>query len=420
MTDTISQISAMEILDSRGVPTIRVWVRSLRGFIGCASVPSGASTGTHEAVELRDGDPKRFFGKGVTKAVSNVTQKILPKIRGMAITDQKAVDHAMIELDGTPNKKNLGANAMLGVSLALARCAAQSQKKPLFASLTQGLYDLPIPMMNIINGGAHADNGLDIQEFMIRPIGAQTFRDRLRTGAEIFHSLKMLLKKRGLSTAVGDEGGFAPLLESSEEALTLIIEAIEKAGYKPKEDITIALDFAASEFFDHGKYIEKKKKQKGLPFKEKSSEEQIEEILGYCQKYPIDSIEDPLSEEDWEGWVKLTEKAPKNLQIVGDDIFVTNPQFLQKGIDMKAGNAILIKVNQIGTLTETLETIAMAHQNNYKCVVSHRSGETEDSFIADLAVATKAGQIKTGSLSRSERTAKYNRLLEIEEELTHL
>jgi enolase len=402
----IESCHALEILDSRGNPTLSVTVRTNDSFSGKAAVPSGASTGEHEAVELRDGDPKRYGGKGVLKAVSHVNGHLNALLKGKSVFDQKGIDQAMIDLDGTPNKGNLGANAILGVSLAAAHCAAAVQHKPLYRYL--GGPDanlLPCPMMNVINGGVHADNGLAFQEFMIRPIGAPSFREALRYGAETFHTLKTLLKKRGLSTAVGDEGGFAPRLASHEEALDLIVEAIQKAGYHPKKDITIALDSAASEFYKNSLYGER------------TTADQIAYLARLAQTYPIDSMEDGLDQNDWDGWARLTQQLGPHLQLVGDDIFVTNVRFLQKAIDLRVANAILIKVNQIGTLTETLAAIQLAKKHNYRTIISHRSGETEDTTIADLAVAFGAGQIKTGSLCRSERIAKYNRLLEIEEEL---
>ena len=402
----IESCHALEILDSRGNPTLKVTVLSQDGFIGQASVPSGASTGEHEAVELRDNDPKRYGGKGVLKAVGNVNTSLNQFLKGKSIFEQVAIDKSMIALDGTENKARLGANAILGVSLAVAKCAANAKKLPLYRYL--GGPDanlLPCPMMNVINGGVHADNGLDFQEFMIHPIGAPSFHEALRYGAETFHALKSLIKKRGLSTAVGDEGGFAPRLASHEEALDLIVEAIQKAGYRPKQDITIALDPASSEFYKNGKYSGK------------TTDEQIAYLIKLTEQYPIDSIEDGLDQNDWDGWVKLTQKMGKKIQLVGDDIFVTNTHFLQKAINLHVANSILIKVNQIGTLTETAEAIKLAKAHNYKTVVSHRSGETEDTTIADLAVAFGCGQIKTGSLCRSERIAKYNRLLEIEAEL---
>lgn len=396
---------ALEILDSRGNPTLKVTVRSRDGHFGQAAVPSGASTGEHEAVELRDGDPKRYGGKGVLKAVSHVNGPISNALKGKSIFEQELIDRTMIELDGTDNKGRLGANAILGVSLAAAKCAANAKHQPLYRYLGPHSHLLPCPMMNVINGGVHADNGLDFQEFMIRPIGAPTFREALRYGAEVFHTLKKLIKERDLATAVGDEGGFAPRLASHEEALDLILEAIEKSGYRPREDLTIALDPASSEFFKNGKYSGK------------TTDEQIAYLKNLTEIYPIDSIEDGLDQNDWSGWVKLTRELGKKIQLVGDDIFVTNTKFLKKAIDLGAANAILIKVNQIGTLTETKAAIKMAKDYGYRTVISHRSGETEDTTIADLAVAFECGQIKTGSLCRSERIAKYNRLLEIEEEL---
>ncbi|MCB1107645.1 MAG: phosphopyruvate hydratase [Chlamydiia bacterium] len=404
----IKTIHAREILDSRGNPTIKVEVTTDQDITGRAAVPSGASTGEHEAIELRDHDPKRYSGKGVLRAVSNVNGPLNALLKGWDIFDQTGIDQAMIKEDGTPNKGNLGANAILGVSLAVARAAAMTKKIPLFESIGQGKSTtLPVPMMNIINGGVHADNSLDFQEFMIRPIGAPSFSEGLRYGAEIFHALKKILKDKGHSTAVGDEGGFAPNLSSNEEALDAILHAVETVGLKPEKEITLALDCAASEFYD---------KEKKLYLKNSPSQ-QIDILENLCKNYPIDSIEDGLDENDWEGWKILTERLGKKIQLVGDDLFVTNPKFLQKGIDSHIANSILIKVNQIGTLTETLETIALAKKNHYTTVISHRSGETEDTFIADLAVAVNAGQIKTGSLSRSDRVAKYNRLLFIEEKL---
>jgi enolase len=402
----IESCHALEILDSRGNPTLEVTVRSTDGFLGKAAVPSGASTGEHEAVELRDNDPKRYGGKGVLKAVANVNGPLNKLLKGKSLLDQAALDHAMISLDGTPNKGHLGANALLGISLAAAKCAAASKHQPLYRYLGGSqATTLPVPMMNVINGGVHADNGLDFQEFMIRPIGAPSFHEALRYGAEVFHALKAILKKRNLSTAVGDEGGFAPRLASHEEALDLILEAIQKAGYKPKKDLTIALDPAASEFY------------KNHTYNGRTTNAQIDYLAHLTTTYPIDSIEDGLDQNDWAGWAHLTQKLGKKIQLVGDDIFVTNTHFLQKAIDLHVANAILIKVNQIGTLTETAAAIALAKKHNYATVMSHRSGETEDTTIADLAVAFSCGQIKTGSLCRSERIAKYNRLLEIEQEL---
>ncbi|MGB7977892.1 MAG: phosphopyruvate hydratase [Chlamydiales bacterium] len=400
----IESCHALEILDSRGNPTLKVTVRSKDGFLGQAAVPSGASTGEHEAVELRDQDPKRYGGKGVLKAIANVNGPLQQQLRGKSVFEQEALDRAMIALDGTENKGRLGANAILGISLAAAKCAAAARQQPLYRYLGgSNAHLLPCPMMNVINGGVHADNGLDFQEFMIRPVGAPTFREALRYGAETFYALKAILKKRGLSTAVGDEGGFAPRLKSHEEALRAIVEAVEKAGYSGQ--LSIALDPAASEFYKNGTYSGK------------TTDEQIEYLAQLCEAYPIDSIEDGLDQNDWDGWRRLTERLGRNIQLVGDDIFVTNTQFLKRAIETKVGNAILIKVNQIGTLTETKEAIQWAQSHRYGTVMSHRSGETEDTTIADLAVAFGCGQIKTGSLCRSERTAKYNRLLEIEEEL---
>ncbi|MDF2577197.1 MAG: eno [Chlamydiales bacterium] len=416
----IRSIEALEILDSRGQPTLEVVVKTDKDIEGRAAVPSGASTGEHEAVELRDGDRLRYMGKGVRQAVGNVNGPLADLLIGQNIFEQEKIDRMMIEADGTPNKSNFGANAILGVSLAVAKAAANTVKLPLYRYIG-GCHTpiLPCPMMNIINGGAHADNNLDFQEFMIRPVGAAEFREAVRWGAEVFHTLKGILKAKGYTTSVGDEGGFAPNLASNEEAIELILSAIEKAGYRPGEDISIALDCAASEFYDKetGLYLEKKNKLKGLPFKSRTSQEQIEYLAELCARYPIDSIEDGLDENDWQGWSEMTEQLFDQIQIVGDDIFVTNPQFLSKAIAAGVGNSILIKVNQIGTLTETLQTIYLAQTHGYTTVISHRSGETEDSTIADIAVATRAGQIKTGSLSRTDRVAKYNRLLRIEAEL---
>ena len=421
----IEKIHAREILDSRGNPTVEVDVKLESGFIGRAAVPSGASTGVNEALEMRDGDKGRFMGKGVLNAVKNVNEVIAPAIEGMNVMNQRAIDMAMIALDGTATKSKLGANAILGVSLAVARAAAEYLGMPLYRYIGgANAHALPVPMMNIINGGAHSDAPIAFQEFMIRPISASSIKEAIRMGAEVFHNLKKVLKKRGLSTAVGDEGGFAPALESIEDALDCIIEAIKLAGYEPKKDITIAMDCAASEFAveEDGKFFyDYSQLNNGTP-KEKngkklSVEEQIAYLDNLCQKYPIDSIEDGLSEADWEGWVKLNAAIGDKCQLVGDDLFVTNVDFLRKGISMGAANSILIKVNQIGSLTETLEAIEMAHRHGYTAVVSHRSGETEDTTIADIAVATNAGQIKTGSMSRTDRMAKYNQLIRIEEEL---
>ena len=409
---------AIEILDSRGNPTLEVSVRSQDGFVGKAAVPSGASTGAHEAVELRDGDGKRYGGKGVLKAVANAAGPIQERLKGMSLFDQTAIDQAMIELDGSENKRHLGANAILGVSLATAKCAAAAKRLPLYRYLGgTGAALLPCPMMNIINGGVHADSGLDFQEFMIRPIGAPSFREAIRWGAEIFHTLKGLLKKKGYSTSVGDEGGFAPAMSSNEEALDFILLAIQKAGYRPGEDVSLALDCAASEFYDKGLYVEMKKRAAQESYKERDFQEQTAYLAELVGKYPIDTIEDGLDQNDWEGWAYLTRELGGRIQLVGDDLFVTNTRFLQRGIGAKVANSILIKVNQIGTLTETAAAVKLAQSHRYRTVFSHRSGETEVTTIADLAVAYSSGQIKTGSLSRSERTAKYNRLLEIEAEL---
>lgn len=415
---TIQAIKAREILDSRGYPTVEVELTT--DITVKAAVPSGASTGEHEALELRDGDAKRYAGKGVTKAVNHLNGFIASLLVGECVYDQARLDRLMIEADGTENKSKFGANAILAASLVIARAGAAATNLPLYKYIG-GVHShiLPCPMMNIINGGAHADNQLDFQEFMIRPVGAPTFSEAVRWGSEIFQTLKGILKKEGHVTAVGDEGGFAPGLESNEAALDLILMAIEKAGYRPGEDVTLALDCAASEFYDKSleRYIEKKKKLQEKKYIEKSPEEQISYLEELCRRYPIDSIEDGLSERDWKGWELLTERLGEKLQIVGDDIFVTNPKFLLKGIEMGVANSILIKLNQIGTLTETLEAIRLAQTNRYATIISHRSGETEDTMIADLAVAVNAGQIKTGSLSRSERVAKYNRLMAIESEL---
>lgn len=408
---TIIDIIAREILDSRGNPTVEVDVLLEGGAMGRAAVPSGASTGEYEAVELRDGDKARYGGKGVLKAVENVEDLILPEIEGMDATDQVAIDSVMIGLDGTENKSKLGANAILGVSLACAKAAASALGLPLFQYIGGvNAKVLPVPMMNILNGGEHADNNVDIQEFMIVPKGAPNFSECLRWGAEVFHALKSVLKANGLNTAVGDEGGFAPNLKSNEEALEKIMEAIEKAGYKPGKDIFIAMDPASSEFYKNGKYILGAEKKP-----EKNIDEMVEFYANLVKKYPIISIEDGLDENDWSGWKKLTDTLGKKIQLVGDDLFVTNTKRLQDGIDQGVANSILIKVNQIGTLTETLNAIELAHKAGYTAVISHRSGETEDSTIADIAVATNAGQIKTGSLCRTDRMAKYNQLLRIEE-----
>ena len=412
---SISRIHAREILDSRGNPTIEVDVRLEGGVLGRAAVPSGASTGQHEAWELRDGDKSRFSGKGVRKAVANVNHKIAPVLKGWDARDQAKIDNKLIELDGTPNKKNLGANALLGVSLAIAHAAAAAENLPLFRYLGgDEARVLPVPMMNILNGGVHSDAPIDFQEFMIMPCGAPSFSEALRYGAEVFHALKSVLKERHLSTAIGDEGGFAPKLNSAEDALESISTAIEKAGYKLGEQIFIALDPAASEFYDNKRNLYIFKKSDGS---KKTAEELIDYYADLCARFPIISIEDGCAENDWDGWKKLTKKLGEKIQLVGDDLFVTNVEFLRKGIAEHVANSILIKVNQIGTLTETLATIDLAKTNGYTTVVSHRSGETEDASIADIAVGTNAGQIKTGSLSRSDRIAKYNQLLRIEEEL---
>ncbi len=409
----IDQVWAREIMDSRGNPTIEAEVILEDGTTGRAAVPSGASTGENEAVELRDGDKLRYLGKGVLKAVENVNEKIGRELEGLDALDQTLIDQTMIEMDGTENKSKLGANAILAASLANARAAAAFLELPLYRYIGgANAKTLPVPMMNILNGGAHADNNVDFQEFMVMPVGAESFAEALRMGAEIFHNLKSVLKSRGYSTGVGDEGGFAPNLKSNEEAVETILEAIDKAGYKAGENVMLALDPAASEFFKDGKYVFKKSDNREL-----SSEEMAAYWTEWCNKYPIISIEDGMAENDWEGWKGLMGSVGKRVQLVGDDLFVTNVKFLQKGIDENAANSILIKVNQIGTLTETLDAIELARTNNMTAVISHRSGETEDTFIADLAVATNAGQIKTGSLCRSDRIAKYNQLLRIEEDL---
>ncbi len=407
---TIEAIKAREILDSRGRPTVEAEVRLETGAVGLAQVPSGASTGTFEAHELRDENPHRYGGKGVLTAVRNVQEKIAPSILDMDALDQASIDYKMIDRDGSANKKNLGANAILAVSLATAKAVAEELQLPLYRYLGSPLSNvLPVPMMNVINGGAHADNNVDFQEFMIMPVGADSFKEALRWGAEVFASLSKVLKEKNLLSGVGDEGGYAPNLGSNQEALDLLITAIEKAGYKPGEQVALAMDVAASEFYQDGQYI-----YDGSPHSPEDFINYLEQLVG---QYPIISIEDGLHEEDWSSWKILTEKLGSRTQLVGDDLFVTNPTRLQKGIESGVGNAILIKLNQIGTLTETLETIELATRSGYRSVISHRSGETEDTTIADLAVATRAGQIKTGSLCRSERVAKYNRLLRIEEEL---
>jgi len=408
----ISEINAREILDSRGNPTIEVDVRLDGGALGRAAVPSGASTGVHEALELRDGDKSRFAGKGVLRAVANVNATIAAKLKGADSADQKAVDEALIALDGTPNKSKLGANAILGVSLASAYAAAAARGLPLYRHLNPDAHILPVPMMNVVNGGAHADSSVDMQEFMIVPLGAPTFAEAIRAGAEVFHALAAVLKKAGHSTNVGDEGGFAPSLKSNEEPIEVILQAITNAGYKPGADVALALDPASSEFFDGGKYVFSRSDKSA-----RDAAAMVQYYGGWLAKYPIVSLEDPLAEDDWAGWQLLTRELGAKVQVVGDDIFVTNPVRLARGIKEKSANSILIKLNQIGTLTETLATIAMAREAGFTCVISHRSGETEDTTIADLAVASGAGQIKTGSMSRGERTAKYNRLLRIGQEL---
>jgi enolase len=413
----IQSIHARQILDSRGNPTLEVDVVTENGAFGRAAVPSGASTGVNEAVELRDGDKSRYLGKGVLKAISNVNDVIAPELLGMDIFEQNTIDQIMIDLDGTPNKGKLGANAILGVSLAVAKAAAMEAGQPLYRYVGGvNANTLPVPMMNIINGGSHSDAPIAFQEFMIRPVGAPNFSEAIRMGTEVFHHLKKILHDKGLSTAVGDEGGFAPNFSGgTEEALGCVLDAIKNAGYKAGEEITIALDCAASEFFKDGKYDYSK--FEGPSGKIRSREEQVDYLAELTQKYPIDSIEDGFAEEDWAGWAMLTAKIGDKIQLVGDDLLVTNVKFLERGIKEKSANSILIKVNQIGTLTETLNAIAMAHKAGWTCVMSHRSGETEDSTIADLAVATNCGQIKTGSASRSDRMAKYNQLLRIEEQL---
>lgn len=408
----ITEVYAREILDSRGNPTVEVEVCLEDGAVGRAAVPSGASTGVHEAVELRDGDKSRYLGKGVTKAVDNVNDIIAEAIIGLEATRQTEIDELLIRLDGTPNKGRLGANAILGVSIAVAKAAASSVGLPLYMYLGGvAAKELPVPMMNILNGGQHADNNVDIQEFMIMPVGAKSFTEALRMNAEIYHNLKALLKSKGLSTALGDEGGFAPNLSCNSEAIEVILEAVEKAGYKPGEDIVIALDVASSEFYEDGKY---NLAGEGIV---KTSEEMVEYLAELCEKYPIISIEDGMAEDDWEGWKKLTAKLGGKVQLVGDDLFVTNEERLVEGIEKGVANAILIKVNQIGTLTETFNAIETAKRAGYTCIISHRSGETEDTTLADIAVAVNAGQIKTGAPARTDRVAKYNQLLRIEEDL---
>lgn len=412
----IRNIYAREILDSRGVPTVAATTVLENGMRAEASVPSGASTGQNEALELRDNDPSRYFGKGVLKAVSNINEIISPALVGLRVTAQEQIDRIMIDLDGTPNKSRLGANAILAVSLSVAKAAALSLNRPLYSYLGGSASSvIPVPMMNIINGGSHSDSPIAFQEFMIRPVGASSFSDRLRIGAEVFHSLKSVLHSKGLSTAVGDEGGFAPVLNSTEQALELIMRAIESAGYVPGADVTLALDCASSEFYKGGLYDYTLFEGPGAKILDKK--EQVDYLSYLISNYPIDSIEDGMAEDDWAGWEMLTERIGRRCQLVGDDLFVTNVEYIAAGIKKHCANAVLIKLNQIGTLTETLRAIDLAQSNGYKAIVSHRSGETEDTFISDLAVATSCGQIKTGSLSRAERTAKYNRLLAIEREL---
>lgn len=412
----IEKITGREILDSRGNPTVEVDILLESGVMGRASVPSGASTGENEALELRDGDKKRYGGKGVLKAVENINTIIAPALKGMSALDQIGIDHAMLALDGTKTKSKLGANAILGVSLAVAKAAANYLDIPLYRYIGgTNTYVMPVPMMNIINGGSHSDAPIAFQEFMIRPVGAASFKEGLRMGAEVFHALKKVLYDRGLSTAVGDEGGFAPNLEGTEDALNSIIAAINAAGYEPGKDVMIGMDCASSEFYKDGIYdYTKFEGEKGV---KRTSDEQVDYLEKLINEYPIDSIEDGMSENDWAGWKKLTDRIGNHCQLVGDDLFVTNVEFLSRGIKEGCGNSILIKVNQIGSLTETLNAIEMAHRHGYTTVTSHRSGETEDATIADIAVATNSGQIKTGSLSRSDRMAKYNQLLRIEEEL---
>ena len=416
MNRAIKKVIAREIIDSRGNPTVEVDVVLEDGSLGRAAVPPGASTGVNEALELRDGDPKRYLGKGVSKAVANVNKVIAPKLIGHCACDQRGIDQLMLKLDGTPTKSKLGANAILGVSLAVAKAAAASFGLPLYRYIGgTNTYTLPVPMMNIINGGAHSDAPIAFQEFMIRPVGAKSFKEGLRCGAEVFHNLKKVLKSRGLSTAVGDEGGFAPALDSIEDALECIIKAIKAAGYEPGKDVRLALECAASECFKNGKYdYTWKEGKKGA---KRTSAEQVKYLEELVSKYPIDSIEDGMAEGDWDGWVALTKAIGSKCQLVGDDLFVTNVKYLEKGIKLGAANSILIKVNQIGSLSETLDAIEMAHRAGYTSVTSHRSGETEDATISDIAVATNSGQIKTGSMSRTDRIAKYNQLLRIEEEL---
>ena len=414
----INSINAMEILDSRGNPTLQVEVVTEDGYVGVAAVPSGASTGSFEAVELRDGEKNRYLGKGVKKAVENVNKKIAKEIEGMNVFEQRLIDEEMLKLDDTPNKSNLGANAILGVSLAVAKAASNALGMELYNYIGGiNATELPVPMMNILNGGKHSDNNISIQEFMIMPIGKITFEERLKRGVEIYHTLKKVLKEKGHSVAVGDEGGFAPNLKNEEEALDIIVEAIKKAGYEPKKDIVLALDIASTEMFDEAKKIGKDGYYFWKTDTLKTKSEMIQYLVDLCDKYPIASIEDGLAEEDWESWKELTEKIGDKVQLVGDDLFVTNRIRLKRGIEKNVANAILIKPNQIGTLTETLDTIKLAKQNNYRTIISHRSGETEDTTIADIAVAINSMQIKTGAPCRTDRVAKYNRLLRIEKEL---
>lgn len=414
----IADIQALEILDSRGNPTIQVEVTTEGGFRGTASVPSGASTGSFEAVELRDGDKSRYFGKGVQKAVENVNKKIAKKIIGMNVYEQRKIDRELVKLDDTPNKSNLGANSLLGVSLAVAKAAAESLSMELYQYIG-GIQakDLPVPMMNILNGGKHSENNISIQEFMIMPIGEITFQERLKRGVEVYHTLKKVLKEKGYAVGVGDEGGFAPNLENEEQALDLIIEAIKKAGYEPGKDIVLALDIASTEMYDEAQKIGKEGYYFWKTKQLKSKSEMIQYVIDLCNKYPIISVEDGLAEEDWESWKELTNQLGHKVQLVGDDLFVTNPKRLRNGIEKNVANSILIKPNQIGTLTETLDTIYMAKSNGYKTVISHRSGETDDTTIADIAVGVNGGQIKTGAPCRIDRVAKYNRLLKIESQL---
>lgn len=412
----IKKIIGREILDSRGNPTVEVDVILTSGHMGRAAVPSGASTGMNEALELRDGDDSRYCGKGVLKAVANVNEVIAPALQGFSVNDQRKIDDCLCKLDGTPNKSVLGANAILGVSLAVAKAAAACSNQPLYRFLGgRDVHVMPVPMMNIINGGSHSDAPIAFQEFMIRPVGAPTFSEGLRMGVEVFHALKKVLKKRGLSTGVGDEGGFAPALDGTEDALNLIMQSITEAGYRPGEDVRIAIDCASSEFYHDGVYDYTM--FEGDKGRKLTAEQQIDYLENLITLYPIDSIEDGMAEDDWQGWALLTERIGNRCQLVGDDLFVTNTQYLERGIQEKCGNAILVKVNQIGSLSETLDAVKMAQQNGFAVILSHRSGETEDATIADLAVATGCGQIKTGSLSRSDRLAKYNQLLRISEEL---